>query len=129
MYCSCGFVILCHLCYNECLMCFFFNYTATTEIYTDTLFPYTTLFRSDQRRIGFERLVRRKHVVVGVDDAQVGRGVGAQAALVGRAAGSEGVGEVAAAQAAAIRALLVRGFDAGQVGRADRTSTRLNYSH
>src|SRR3546814_10262001 len=62
---------------------------------TDTLFPYTTLFRSraqrargfaDQRGIGFERLVRRKHVVVGVDDAQVGRGVGAQAALVGRAA-------------------------------------------
>src|SRR3546814_20096389 len=27
--------------------CFFFNDTATTEIYTyDTLFPYTTLFRS-----------------------------------------------------------------------------------
>src|SRR3546814_4424732 len=27
---------------------FFFNYTATTEIYTtDTLFPYTTLFRSE----------------------------------------------------------------------------------
>src|SRR3546814_20734803 len=25
---------------------FFFNDTATTEIYTDTLFPYTTLFRS-----------------------------------------------------------------------------------
>src|SRR3546814_16067263 len=41
-----------------------------------------------------------------------------QAALVGRAAGGEGMGEVAAAQAAAIRALLVRGFDAGQVGRA-----------
>src|SRR3546814_7421442 len=100
---------------------------------TDTLFPYTTLFRSraqrargfaDQRGIGFERLVRRKHVVVGVDDAQVGRGVGAQAALVGRAAGGEGMGEVAAAQAAAIRALLVRGFDAG-----DRKSTRLNSSH
>src|SRR3546814_3853858 len=30
-----------------CLLCFFFNDTATTEIYTtDTLFPYTTLFRS-----------------------------------------------------------------------------------
>src|SRR3546814_14751365 len=41
-----------------------------------------------------------------------------QAALVGRAAGGEGMGEVAAAQAAAIRALLVRGFNAGQVGRA-----------
>src|SRR3546814_20000641 len=82
---------------------------------TETIFPYTTRFRS-------ERLVRRKHVVVGVDDAQVGRGVGAQAALVGRAAGSEGVGEVAAAQAAAIRALLVRGFDAGQVGRARSSS-------
>src|SRR3546814_14889791 len=28
-------------------ICFFFNDTATTEIYTtDTLFPYTTLFRS-----------------------------------------------------------------------------------
>src|SRR3546814_7934233 len=30
---------------------FFFNDTATTEIYTyDTLFPYTTLFRSRSRR-------------------------------------------------------------------------------
>src|SRR3546814_11021099 len=30
-----------------CLFLFFFNDTATTEIYTyDTLFPYTTLFRS-----------------------------------------------------------------------------------
>src|SRR3546814_16091252 len=31
-------------------MCFLFNDTATTEIYTDTLFPYTTLFRSDYTR-------------------------------------------------------------------------------
>src|SRR3546814_9277118 len=84
---------------------------------TETIFPYTTRFRS-------ERLVRRKHVVVGVGDAQVGRGGGARAALVGRAAGSEGVGEVAAAQAAAIRALLVRGFDAGQVGRARSAAAR-----
>src|SRR3546814_15616895 len=31
--------------------CFCFNETATTEIYTyDTLFPYTTLFRSEQLR-------------------------------------------------------------------------------
>src|SRR3546814_5142685 len=31
-------------------ICFFFNDTATTEIYTyDTLFPYTTLFRSSRR--------------------------------------------------------------------------------
>src|SRR3546814_10341844 len=30
------------------MLYFFFNDTATTEIYTtDTLFPYTTLFRSD----------------------------------------------------------------------------------
>src|SRR3546814_3232072 len=57
-------------------------------------------------------------------DLQVGRGVGAQAALVGRAAGSEGVGEFAAAQAAAIRALLMRGFDAGQVGRARSAAAR-----
>src|SRR3546814_13514789 len=35
-----------HLLYM--LMFFFFNDTATTEIYTDdTLFPYTTLFRSE----------------------------------------------------------------------------------
>src|SRR3546814_18588429 len=34
------------------------------------------------------------------------------------------VGEVAAAQAAAIRALLVRGFDAGQVGRARTPAAR-----
>src|SRR3546814_21103329 len=32
---------------THCLRCvFFFNDTATTDIYTDTLFPYTTLFRS-----------------------------------------------------------------------------------
>src|SRR3546814_4106065 len=35
------------------LICFFFNDAATTEIYTsDTLFPYTTLFRS--HRIGLD---------------------------------------------------------------------------
>src|SRR3546814_11542159 len=34
-------------------LCFFFNDTATTEIYTyDTLFPYTTLFRSPRRKAG-----------------------------------------------------------------------------
>src|SRR3546814_10521673 len=33
---------------------FFFNDTATTEIYTtDTLFPYTTLFRSSEAGIAF----------------------------------------------------------------------------
>src|SRR3546814_9325025 len=34
------------------MLFFFFNDTATTEIYTyDTLFPYTTLFRSVGRRL------------------------------------------------------------------------------
>src|SRR3546814_18381652 len=46
--CMCLF--LCYMCFHLNLLCsfldFFFNDTATTEIYTDTLFPYTTLFRS-----------------------------------------------------------------------------------
>src|SRR3546814_7800233 len=43
------------------MYCFFFNDTATTEIYTyDTLFPYTTLFRSHlhHRRTAGEHLAR-----------------------------------------------------------------------
>src|SRR3546814_19079013 len=39
-------------------------------------------------------------------------------------AGGEGVGGVPAARSAAIRALLVRGFDAGQVGRARSAAAR-----
>src|SRR3546814_13403903 len=45
MFLSC----ICHVLYFYVF--FFFNDTATTEIYTtDTLFPYTTLFRSRLRR-------------------------------------------------------------------------------
>src|SRR3546814_8055056 len=39
-----------------CCVFFFFNDTATTEIYTsDTLFPYTTLFRSNGAGGGLQR--------------------------------------------------------------------------
>src|SRR3546814_16359388 len=42
---------------------FFFNDTATTEIYTsDTLFPYTTLFRSDLNQPGWLTLTRSHSV-------------------------------------------------------------------
>ena len=71
---------------------------------------------ADLLGIGLERLVRRQHVVVGGDDAQVRRHATAQAALVGAAAGGESVGEVAAAQAAAERALTQGGIDRGQIG-------------
>ena len=71
---------------------------------------------ADLLGIGLERLVRREHVVVGGDDAQVRRHAAAQAALVGAATGGESVGEVAAAQAAAERAFAQGGVDRGQVG-------------
>ena len=73
---------------------------------------------ADDFRVMLERLVRREHVVVGVDDAQVGGDVGAQPALVGRTDGGEGMGQVAAAQARAVGAFATRDFDAFQVGAA-----------
>src|SRR3546814_8631163 len=43
----------------------FFNDTATTEIYTyDTLFPYTTLFRSDTDRTRADEKVRAVERIV-----------------------------------------------------------------
>src|SRR3546814_3216657 len=42
------------------MACFFFNDTATTEIYTYyTLFPYTTLFRSQHVAAGRQRVLHR----------------------------------------------------------------------
>ncbi|KAG0751530.1 hypothetical protein G6F24_014243 [Rhizopus arrhizus] len=68
--------------------------------------------------VGLERLVRRQHVGVGGDDAEVRRHAAAQPALVSTAAGGEAMGEVAAAQAAAEGAIAQGGVDRGQVGGA-----------
>ncbi|MNI38500.1 hypothetical protein D3C73_926440 [compost metagenome] len=74
--------------------------------------------RTDLFGIGLERLMRRQHVVVGGDDAQIGRHAAAQAALVGATAGGETVGKIAAAEAAAERAIAQRGVDRCQIGGA-----------
>src|SRR3546814_15583198 len=43
----------CRYCFERCCVLLLFKDTATTEIYTtDTLFPYTTLFRSPKARRG-----------------------------------------------------------------------------
>ncbi|MNM75596.1 hypothetical protein D3C81_873900 [compost metagenome] len=75
-----------------------------------------------QFRVMLERLVCRQHVVVGGDDAQVGRHITAQPALVGRPAGSEGMRQVAAAQARPERAFTQGGIDARQISRARRSA-------
>jgi len=75
---------------------------------------------ADDLGVMLERLVCRQHVVVGVDDAEVRRHVGAQAALVGGAARGEGMRQVAAAQARALRAVAMGGVDAVEVGAAQR---------
>ena len=76
--------------------------------------------RADDLGVMLERLVRREHVVVRVDDAEVGRDVGAQPSLVGRAAGGEGMRQVAAAQARALRTFAMGGIDAVEVGAAQQ---------
>ena len=73
---------------------------------------------ADAPGIGLVGLVRRQHVVVGGDDAQVGRGLATQARLVGVAAGGEHMGQVGAAQWRAVGPLAPGLFDPGQVGRA-----------
>ena len=66
----------------------------------------------DQVRIALVRLVRREHVVVGGDDADVGGGIAAQLGLVAGAAGGEAVGQVAARQMASLGAVAASRGDA-----------------
>ena len=72
----------------------------------------------EQERETLQRLVRREHVVVGVDDAEVGRVAAAQRGLVAGRTGGETVGEVAARQRGAVRTVAGGGVDARQVGGA-----------
>jgi hypothetical protein len=78
---------------------------------------------ADARRIVLEGLVRRKHVVVGADDAQVRHHAVAQRLAVPGHAG-EAVREVGAAELAPLRAVAARGGDALQVGGARARAAR-----
>ena len=72
----------------------------------------------DQFRIGLEGLMRRKHVVVGGDDAEIGHHVAGQRRLVGRPAGGKSVGKVAAGKRRAMHAPRNLRLDALQIGFA-----------
>ncbi|MGZ2466297.1 hypothetical protein ACVJMZ_001821 [Sinorhizobium medicae] len=58
---------------------------------------------TDQRRIGFERLMRRKHVVVGGDDAEICHAVARKRHLLGGGTDRKSMREVAAAEHRAVR--------------------------
>jgi hypothetical protein len=74
---------------------------------------------ADQCRIALVGLMRREHVVVGGDDAEVRSATLAQRGLVGRGAGGEAVGEIAARQRGPSRPVAASGgVDALQIGRA-----------
>jgi hypothetical protein len=60
---------------------------------------------ADHRRIGLERLMRREHVVIGGDDAEVRHTVAGKRVLLGGGTDREAVGEVAAAEHRAGHAL------------------------
>src|SRR3546814_13270205 len=89
---------------------------------TDTLFPYTTLFRSPRqpRRVPALR--------AGVPSS---RRAGQAGEAGGVAVGAEALREAGTAPQAAERAehLDLRSHGAAQVSPADRKSTRLNSSH
>src|SRR3546814_16572806 len=89
---------------------------------TDTLFPYTTLFRSPEVRA-------ERHL------AQRGEGAAVGACVVGeQQAGPACVADQFEQPAQALRVVEVgrgaaEGVEALRQDRADRKSTRLNYSH
>src|SRR3546814_15073941 len=65
--------------------CFFFNDTATTEIYTyDTLFPYTTLFRSAHRGDGVGIVDHHHPCAMRAQDLEAGRAKRAAQAVADR---------------------------------------------
>src|SRR3546814_6927575 len=70
---------------------FFFNDTATTEIYTtDTLFPYTTLFRSAAVRLGQADVAPEAAHAEDRADAADGRAQGLSRLAAGGRAGHRG---------------------------------------
>ena len=73
---------------------------------------------ADDLRVALEGLVGREHVVVGGDDAEIGRLVVDEPLLVGGAAGGKAVGEIAAGQRRALRAGRALGGNALQIGLA-----------
>src|SRR3546814_16705507 len=67
------FVLSTSLCFKCVILCFFFLMIRRPprSTRTDTLFPYTTLFRSDGRVVSARRTVRvkrRNSLAVGVDE-------------------------------------------------------------
>ncbi len=74
----------------------------------------------DQLRKGLEGLMRRQHVVVGGDDAEVGYPVAAERDLFRRAADGEAVGEIAAGKHRAVGGAARRLGDAVEIGLAPR---------
>src|SRR3546814_12300094 len=91
---------------------FFCNDTATTEIYTsDTLFPYTTLFRSVQKGCHAESLGRRLRKVNAIHASE-------RMPLVDQLD-----------EAAAVDMRVNFGRRDVGVAEQDRKSTRLNSSH
>src|SRR3546814_6045377 len=106
---------------------------------TDTLFPYTTLFRSDAAAVGrVDRGVHADHLAIQVEQratrvAAVDRGVDLQEVVIGTgldvaAARRDDAGGHRAAEAEGIAHGEHPVADPGLVG-VDRKSTRLNSSH
>src|SRR3546814_13523102 len=85
---------------------------------TDTLFPYTTLFRSCDTPGDQQRLVTRKPIAP----------VGTMDLIVERAAAHQDEGRIADKRRDPRHAIGVGGADM-RVERLDRKSTRLNSSH
>ena len=75
---------------------------------------------ADDRREALVRLVRREHVVVGGDDADVGRARGDDAELVGARQGGGGVRQIGAAEAIGAARPRQHGIDPRQVGAPRR---------
>src|SRR5690606_12097921 len=72
----------------------------------------------DEARKGLEWLVRREHVVICGDDAQVWHAIARKRCLFGGGTGGKAVGKVAAGKDGAARRLACRFGDAGEIGFA-----------
>src|SRR3546814_15515093 len=83
---------------------------------TDTLFPYTTLFRSQIRQ--FRRIELQRGASGDVDDVRALRRFGEHAVFLGRIVLIRAIGLITLAWVIRLR-----------VGYLDRKSTRLNSSH
>ena len=76
----------------------------------------------DDLGVGLVGLMRRKHVVIGGDDGEIGRVAVLERRLVARRAGREAVGEIGAAQSLSGRAGRGRLLDALKIGRTMRVA-------